>query len=56
MVKTLKVRKAPSSSATKFSVGTKRKGKDGNMWKIVKNKNGTNKNIDYKTHINKPND
>tara|TARA_Y100001970_G_scaffold293717_1_gene442599 strand:+ start:3316 stop:3960 length:645 start_codon:yes stop_codon:yes gene_type:complete len=41
MVKTLKVRKAPPSSATKFNVGTKKKGKDGNMWKIVQNKNGT---------------
>lgn len=41
MAKTLKVRKGPASSATKFSVGTKKKGKDGNMWKIIKNKNGT---------------
>jgi hypothetical protein len=41
MNKTLKTRKGPSSSATKFSVGTKKKGNDGNMWKIVKNKNGT---------------
>ena len=41
--KTLKTRKGPSSSATKSSVGTKKKGKDGNMWKIAKNKNGTNR-------------
>jgi len=41
MAKTLKVRKGPSSSASKFSVGTKKKGNDGNMWKIVENKNGT---------------
>jgi hypothetical protein len=41
MTKTLKVRKGPASSATKFSVGTKKKGNDGNMWKIVQNKNGT---------------
>ena len=40
MTKTLKIRKGPSSSATKFSVGTKKKGNDGNMWKIVENKNG----------------
>ena len=40
MTKTLKIRKGPSSSATKFSVGTKKKGNDGNQWKIVKNKNG----------------
>lgn len=41
MNKTLKTRKGPSSSATKSSVGTKKKGNDGNMWKIVKTKNGT---------------
>jgi hypothetical protein len=41
MAKTLKTRKGPSSSATKSSVGTKKKGNDGNMWKICKNKNGT---------------
>ena len=41
MAKTLKIRKGPSDSATKFSVGTKKKGNDGNMWKIVENKNGT---------------
>lgn len=43
MAKTLKVRKGPASSATKFSVGIKMKGNDGNMWKIVENKNGTNR-------------
>jgi hypothetical protein len=41
MTTTLKTRKGPSSSATKSSVGTKKKGNDGNMWKIVKTKNGT---------------
>ena len=41
MAKTHKVRKGPEESATKFSVGTKKKGNDGNMWKIVKNKKGT---------------
>jgi len=41
MAKTLKVRKGPASSATKFSIGTKKKGNDGNMWKIVQNKNDT---------------
>ena len=34
------MRKGPEESATKFSVGTKKKGNDGNMWVIVKNKNG----------------
>ncbi len=41
MAKTLKVRKGPASSATKFILGTKKKGNDGNMWKIVENKKGT---------------
>lgn len=35
MPKTEKVRKGPSESATKFSVGFIKKGNDGNMWKIV---------------------
>ena len=41
MTKTIKIRKGPSESATKFKVGTKKKGNDGNMWKIVENKKGT---------------
>lgn len=41
MSKSLKKRKGPSESATKFNLGTKKKGNDGNMWKIVENKNGT---------------
>jgi hypothetical protein len=41
VVKTKKNRKGPEESATKFKVGTKKKGNDGNMWKIVENKNGT---------------
>ena len=40
MVKTLKTRKSPSESATQFNIGTRKKGNDGNMWEIVKNKNG----------------
>ena len=35
MPKTQKVRKSPSESATKFSVGFVKKGNDGNMWKII---------------------
>ena len=35
-----KKRPSPSESATKFKVGTKKKGNDGNMWIIVENKNG----------------
>jgi hypothetical protein len=41
MAKTLKTRNGPSSSATKSRLGTKKKGNDGNIWKIVKIKNGT---------------
>ena len=35
------VRKGPTESATLFSIGTKKKGNDGNMWKITKTKAGT---------------
>ena len=34
------LRKGPSESATKFKVGTIKKGNDNNMWKIVVNKKG----------------
>jgi hypothetical protein len=34
-------RPSPSESATKFRVGTKKKGNDRNMWIIKENKNGT---------------
>jgi len=34
------LRKGPSESATKFKVGTIKKGNDRNMWKIVVNKKG----------------
>lgn len=33
-------RKGPTASATKFKIGTRRKGNDGYMWKIIKAKNG----------------
>ena len=55
MAKTLKVRKGPASSATKFSVGTKKKGNDGNMWKIVENKNGTKRWLKISNKFNKSN-
>ena len=38
--KNKKKRPSPSESATKFKVGTKKKGNDGNMWIIIENKNG----------------
>jgi hypothetical protein len=34
------MRKGPEESATKFSMGTKKKGNDGNIWIIAQNKNG----------------
>ncbi len=40
MTTTLKMRKGPYVSATKQLIGTKKKGNDGNMWKVVENKNG----------------
>jgi hypothetical protein len=36
-----KTRKSPSASATKFGVGVKKRGNDGNMWQIVETKTGT---------------
>ena len=48
-------RKAPSASATKFSLGTKKKGNDGNMWKIVENKNGTKRWFKLSNIITKKN-
>jgi len=35
-----KIRKEPSSSATTFKLGTRRKGNDGNMWKVSKTQKG----------------
>ena len=35
-----KVRPSPSESATKFRIGSKRKGGDGNIWKVTKTKTG----------------
>ena len=37
---TKKLRPSPSESATKFPVGTKKKGGNGKMWKVVKTKSG----------------
>ena len=43
MSKTEKVRKGPSESATKFSIGFIKKGNDGNMWKIVATTTGVHR-------------
>ena len=40
MVNTKKLRKGPTESATKFSVGIKKKGNDGNMWVIIATSSG----------------
>ena len=40
---TKKVRKGPTASATEFSVGTKKKGNDGNYWIVVANKANVHK-------------
>ncbi len=60
---TKKVRKGPSASATAFSVGTKKKGSDGNYWIVVatkanvhkwqKIKNSTNSTNSIKTTLKK---
>ena len=38
-----KGRKGPSESATKFSVGTKKQGNDGNKWVIIATSSGTHR-------------
>jgi len=48
--KLVKGRMGPSESATKFKPGTKKKGNDGNMWIIVKNKNGVHQWRKFKIH------
>ena len=40
---TKKNRKSPGESATKFSVGTIKKGNDGNNWIIIETKNKTHR-------------
>lgn len=40
MSKTQKTRKGPAESATQFSVGTIKKGNDGNKWKITQTSSG----------------
>jgi hypothetical protein len=41
--KTEKIRKSPSESATMFSIGTVKKGNDGNMWKIIATASGVHR-------------
>lgn len=43
MPKTEKIRKSPSESATKFSIGNIKQGNDGNMWKIIATSSGVHR-------------
>ena len=43
MSKTQKIRKGPAESATQFSVGTIKKGNDGNRWKIIVTNSGVHR-------------
>ena len=43
MLKTKKNRKSPEESATKFSIGTIKKGNDDNNWIIIETKNKTHR-------------
>jgi len=36
----VKIRKGPSESATKYEIGLRKKGNDGNIWMITVTKNG----------------
>ena len=49
------MRKGPQESAKKFSIGFNKRGNDGNIWTIVKNKNGVKRwqKIKNKTTKNK---
>lgn len=50
-----KKRKGPSESATKFPVGTKKKGNDGNIWIIIKTKTGNHRWKKLNNNISKKN-
>ena len=52
---TKKVRKGPSASATAFSVGTKKKGSDGNYWIVVATKANVHKWQKIKNSTNSTN-
>ena len=43
MTQTQKIRKGPSESATQFSIGTIKKGNDGNKWKIIETGTGVHR-------------
>lgn len=43
MSKTRKTRKGPSESATQFSIGTMKRGNDGNTWKIIETETGVHR-------------
>jgi len=43
MTQTQKIRKGPSESATQFSIGTTKRGNDGNKWKIIETGTGVHR-------------
>jgi len=43
MAKTEKIRKGPTESATQFSIGTTKRGNDGNNWKITETASGVHR-------------
>ena len=43
MAKTEKIRKGPTESATQFSIGTTKRGNDGNRWKIIVTDSGVHR-------------
>lgn len=54
MPQTKKSRKGPTESATKFAVGTRRKGNDGNQWVIMTTSKGVNRWKKEKAFDKKP--
>ena len=46
--KIIKQRPSPSESATKYKIGTKRKGNNGKIWIVKQNKNGVKRWVLYK--------
>lgn len=49
------MRKSPNESATKYKVGTKKKGNDGKFWIIKKNKNGVQRWVKQSTRKSRRN-
>ena len=52
MAPTRKMRQGPLKSATLFTIGTKKRGEDGNMWIITSTKNGTHRWVKFSKNNN----